>query len=252
MVDAGIFIAVEGIDGAGKTTQVALLEEALRKAGEDVFVGKEPTTGPWGTKIRDSATNGRLPLEEELEAFLKDREQHLEEKIKPALNAGRIVILDRYFYSTISYQGARGGDIERLDQDVRELAVTPDIVFVLDLDPAVSMSRIRTRDGEPNEFEKLEDLRKIRTVFQWLCEKDEVVHCLDGTQSPETIRTLILDRLLNGVLKEKRCAKSYGCDDPYWCGFRETGTCQWWRIRQSLHPLIVKTPKHEHEGAITA
>lgn len=237
----GIFLALEGIDGAGKTTQVKLIETALREAGEDVLVSKEPTAGVWGQKIRESATTGRMPLDQELEAFIKDREEHLETKILPALKEGRIVILDRYFYSTIAYQGARGGNIEKLDREVRELAVTPDAVFVLDVDPVISTARICRRDGAPNEFEKIEELVEIRKVFQWLCDRDPVVSCVDSALSPAQIMSEIIGRMISGVLKDKRCAKSYGCDDAYYCGFRMTETCDWWRLRNDLAKHVISS-----------
>jgi len=91
----GILLAFEGVDGAGKTTQVKLLEEALKNAGENVVVSKEPTEGVWGQKIRKSASTGRLPLDEELEAFIEDRKEHIKKLIAPSIEQGKIVILDR-------------------------------------------------------------------------------------------------------------------------------------------------------------
>ena len=238
MSHKGIFIALEGIDGAGKTTQVNMIADALRKVGEKVVVSKEPTAGIWGQKIRQSAATGRLPLDEELEAFIKDREEHLETTVLPALNDDSVVILDRYFYSTIAYQGARGGNRERLNQEVRDLAITPDAVFVLDVDPAVSIARIMVRDGAPNEFEKVEELAVIRGVFQWLCDVDPVVTCVDSSKSPDALMADILDRMITGVLKTKRCRKEYGCDDPYHCGFRMANSCRWWQIKNSLQVYL--------------
>src|SRR5688572_19594551 len=85
----GILVAVEGIDGAGKTTQVRMLEERLRLAGMDVVASKEPTDGKWGRKVRQSATTGRLPLEEETEAFVEDRKEHVANLVVPSLEAGK-------------------------------------------------------------------------------------------------------------------------------------------------------------------
>src|SRR5207253_402183 len=105
----GILIAIEGIDGAGKTTQVARLCKALEAVGETVVRSKEPTNGPHGRRVRESAQNGRLDPHEELATFLDDRREHVATVIGPALGRGEIVILDRYFYSTIAYQGPRTG-----------------------------------------------------------------------------------------------------------------------------------------------
>ncbi len=155
----GILIAVEGIDGAGKTTQVQLLGEALRTAGEEPILSKEPTDGVWGQKIRESAQNGRMTLGRELAAFLKDRREHIREKVAPGLAEGKIVILDRYFYSTIAYQGARGAGREELRRRMAEFPL-PDVVLLLDADPAVTLGRISNgRNEEPNEFERLDQLR---------------------------------------------------------------------------------------------
>lgn len=94
--------------------------------------------------------SGRLSLEEELEALIKDREEHIETKTAPALVQGQIVIFDRYFYSTIAYQGSRGVNIQELDEYVRRLVITPDVVLVLDIDPRISIGRINIRDGKTN------------------------------------------------------------------------------------------------------
>src|SRR4051794_35061604 len=117
----GIFIVVDGIDGAGKTTQVQLIGDALEAAGEVVVRSKEPTNGPWGQKLRASAANGRLPLDAELRAFVEDRKEHVASVIRPAMDDGKIVIVDRYFYSTIAYQGSRGADACSVEGDMRSL-----------------------------------------------------------------------------------------------------------------------------------
>ena len=101
--NSGLLIAIDGIDGAGKTTQVEFLRKVFSDAGMEVVCSKEPTDGEWGSKLRESAQNGRLSLEDELDLFVKDRRDHVETLITPELEAGKIVILDRYYYSTITY-----------------------------------------------------------------------------------------------------------------------------------------------------
>ena len=96
--DGGILIAFEGIDGAGKTTQVDLVASFFERAGEAFVRSREPTDGPWGRKIKESAVNGRLSPAEELEAFTEDRKEHVRQLIAPALAAGKVILLDRYFY----------------------------------------------------------------------------------------------------------------------------------------------------------
>src|SRR5690606_29927239 len=108
MMPRGLFIVLEGIDGTGKSTQAVRLGEWFSRAGHEVLISREPTDGPWGRKLRESAATGRLSADEELECFLEDRRQHVRELIEPALREGKVVILDRYYFSTMAYQGARG------------------------------------------------------------------------------------------------------------------------------------------------
>jgi len=226
--DTGVLIAFEGIDGAGKTTQVDLLADFFRQVGEPVVRSKEPTDGPWGRKIRASASNGRMKLAEELQAFTEDRKEHVRELILPALREGKTVILDRYFYSTIAYQGTRGTDTKELARQMHEIAPTPDIVFLIDVPPAVGLERIEGGRGEsPNEFEQLDGLKKARDVFLSQAERDPVVVRIDGTLPIAIIHREVLTHLLEGPLKKRHCAKAYGCDDPTLCGYRLSGTCRW-------------------------
>ena len=110
---AGILVAFEGIDGAGKTTQATLLEQWLHDSGIALVRTKEPTNGRWGKLVRESAATGRLAPAEELNAFLQDRKEHVETLLAPSLREGKAVIVDRYYFSTAAYQGARGHEIGR-------------------------------------------------------------------------------------------------------------------------------------------
>ncbi len=161
----GFLIAIEGIDGAGKTTQAHFVQEALQMRGLAVLRAKEPTTGPWGQILRDSALTGRLSLEEEVELFIRDRQQHVDSTLKPALERGMIVIVDRYYFSTAAYQGARGLDPVELIRRNEEFAPEPDLLVLLDLDPAEGLSRIRTRGDRANHFERTETLQRARDIF---------------------------------------------------------------------------------------
>jgi dTMP kinase len=190
----GLLIAVEGIDGAGKTTQVRLLAQALERLAERVVTSKEPTDGPWGRKIRESAATGRLSLEEELEAFVNDRVEHVGSLIQPSLDAGKTVILDRYFYSTIAYQGARGGDVGQLKARMEQIAPIPDVVFLLDLAPAEGIRRIsESRNEQPNEFEKIETLTRVREVFNAIAEP-RIVR-IDGGRPLEEVHEAVIAEL---------------------------------------------------------
>ena len=167
----GLFIVIEGIDGTGKSTQVRRLGEWFVSQGREVVVSREPTDGPWGTKLRESAATGRLSPEDELQYFLNDRRQHVEEKIAPALAGGKVVILDRYYFSTMAYQGARGFDPAEIRRLNEEFAPRPDLLLILDLDVDTAHQRIGHRGDSANEFEKRESLERCREIFLSL--KDE-------------------------------------------------------------------------------
>jgi dTMP kinase len=160
-----MFIVIEGIDGTGKSTQARKLAEHFTAQGRTVTLSREPTDGPWGSLLRSSAQTGRLSPAEELEAFLKDRRQHVEELIAPALAAGNVVILDRYYFSTMAYQGARGFDPAKIRSDNEEFAPVPDRLFILDLDVSTALERIGTRGDTANEFEQRANLQRCRDIF---------------------------------------------------------------------------------------
>jgi dTMP kinase len=202
--DTGLLIAFEGIDGAGKTTQVDLLTQFFVSANEPVLRSKEPTDGPWGQRIRASAKSVRLSLQEELNAFIEDRKEHLRDKILPALSNGQVVILDRYFYSTIAYQGSRGGEIEAITAQMLESAPEPDIVFLIDVTPEIGLARIRQGRGEvPNAFETLANLQAVRTVFLDLAKSRANIALIDGTPNAEAVHRVVLATLQDRVLNRK-------------------------------------------------
>lgn len=233
MASAGIFIAIEGIDGAGKTTQVTRLSSALKNAGELVITSKEPTDGQWGRLLRSSAASGRLPLDEELDLFIRDRKEHLEQVIMPALNAGKIVILDRYFYSTIAYQGCRGMDYLQVES-MMEFAPVPDMVFLLDADPVTTLHRIsHGRNESPNEFEQEQSLRDARRIFLELASRRSEMYVIDAVCSADSVTGTVMNLMLENALRHSRCAKKDGCDFMY-CSFRNSGTCQWATLQDRL------------------
>lgn len=230
----GILIVFDGIDGAGKTTQVRLLESALSGIGENVIVSKEPTEGMWGKKLRESAFTGRLPFAEELDAFIRDRQDHLATKIIPALEAGSVVILDRYFYSTIAYQGILVDDHKEIEQRIRADVIPPDVAFWMDLPADLAASRIASRDGAPNKFERQEDLAKAGEIFRAISASDPTLVRVDATLSIPALNRTVTETLIAGALKAKRCAKAYGCEEPVYCTPRLTNSCDWWTATTKL------------------
>jgi dTMP kinase len=196
-IPGGFLLAIEGIDGAGKSVQAKAVGTALAERGFEVVLTREPTNGPWGRLLRESATKGRLSPEAELDAFLKDREQHVAELIRPSLDAGKVVITDRYYFSTVAYQGARGFDPAELLRRNEAIAVEPQLLVLIDLDPETSLARIGNRDGQANEFETRAQLTRTREIFLNL-RKPYLVR-FDGNLSPAELTVAILvavDRVL--------------------------------------------------------
>ncbi|MSP60451.1 MAG: dTMP kinase [Myxococcales bacterium] len=161
----GVLVAIEGIDGAGKTTQAAMLAAWVEASGIEVVRTKEPTDGPWGRRLRASAQEGRLSPDEELHAFIEDRRQHVRELIAPSLAEGRVVIVDRYYFSTAAYQGARGRDPVELLQINEEFAPEPDLLVLLAVAPSVGVARIRERGDRANLFEREDLLARSAAIF---------------------------------------------------------------------------------------
>lgn len=179
-MNAGRLVAFEGIDGAGKSTQLARLAVALRGAGRHVIETREPSTGAWGRRIREMARSGaRVAASEELRWFVEDRREHVARVIRPGLEAGAVVLTDRYFLSTVAYQGARGLDPARLLADAEAEFPLPDLALVLDVDPAAGLARVASRGGaaEP-AFEEAAFLARVVEIFRGL-DRAYVVH-LDG------------------------------------------------------------------------
>ena len=109
----------------------------------------------------------------------------------------------------------------------------PDAVFLLDIDPVLSVHRIAYSRGEnPNHFEDRENLGKARVIFNEI--KSPVIHKIDGAMSRHAIRDEVMRIFVNGPLKAKRCAKEYGCDDPFHCTFKATANCSWFNFAKRL------------------
>ena len=149
----GILVAIEGIDGAGKSTQSRLLFEKLKNTGYSVVLLHEPTNGQWGEKIRDLAKNGRhkKTAQEELELFYQDRLEDVEKNIRPKMLEKNVVIMDRYYFSSVAYQGVRGLDPDYVERRNEAIAPKPDILIILDISPPDSLKRIRATRGQKDQ-----------------------------------------------------------------------------------------------------
>src|SRR5688572_214527 len=187
----GLLVAFEGIDGAGKTTQASKLAAHLRAMDVDVVDSKEPTNGQWGAELRRSASTGRLALERELELFILDRREHVRTLIGPALADGKVVIVDRYYFSTAAYQGARGMDFEEILVRNESFAPQPDLLFILVVSPRTGRARIAARGDRANLFEDEAALAASAEIFARIGRP--YVRRLDGTWSISELEHTILD-----------------------------------------------------------
>jgi dTMP kinase len=180
-----VLINLEGIDGCGKSTQTQLLKKKLEEKGEAVIILKEPTKEPHGQKLWDVLHGKRKATNEEiLEFFILDRKQHVDEKIQPALDNGTVVLMDRYYYSSMAYQVAGGLDVEYI-RNKHDFAPNPDIVLIFDLPVSTALERVRGH-SKADEFEKEEHLEKVRTAYLNL-ESDPLVRIVDSVRTPEEI-----------------------------------------------------------------
>lgn len=160
-----MFIVVDGIDGAGKTTLVGQLSNVF--SAHDPLVTKEPTDdSPWAKAIRNSAERGRLTVEEEIHLFHNDRLFHIESEIMPALKAERPVICDRYVDSTLAFQCSSPSEADSLFEQFREQLLIPDISFILNCPVEVGLSRIEKGRGKFTEFEKSSTLDLAATIYE--------------------------------------------------------------------------------------
>lgn len=199
----GVLIVFEGIDGTGKSSQLEILARFLRQQGHAVIETREPTDGPYGQKIR-SIYNQRdtISREEELELFIADRKQHVDELIKPALKAGKIVLCDRYFLSSAAYQGAAGLDPDEIIEANR-FAPDPDIALIFELDTQTSIRRITEKRGEqPNDFEQLDSLQKVDSVFRQM--QQPYITRIDGSGSMLEISEVVQEHIITFLNKREK------------------------------------------------
>ena len=167
----GAFISLEGAEGVGKSTNVAFTADAVRRAGYDVVTTREPGGTQLGERVRDWILNGdHGSLSPEIEALLMfaARARHLDEVIRPALDAGRWVVCDRFTDATFAYQGGgRGASRALLDALRAEIqkGLEPDLTLLLDAPPEVGASRIRERKPDHFEREQRPFFERVRAAY---------------------------------------------------------------------------------------
>ncbi len=191
----GLFISLEGIDGAGKSTQAKMLAEHLKTQGRDVVLTREPGGSDGAEEIRGLLVEGepgRWSPETEILLFTAARRDHLERRILPSLNAGRTVITDRFADSTRVYQGAVRADLRNSVDQLHTLMIgqEPDLTLVIDMDPDEALARGLARDTTEARFEKFGAAfqHRLRDGFRALVEQyPERCKLIDGNRTAPEI-----------------------------------------------------------------
>jgi len=198
----GWLICVEGLDKSGKTTQSRLLVEALVNMGFEAVYTSEPSSGEIGRFIKRYVLHRRRRLPATVEAllFAADRVDHIEREVKPMLDEGKIVVLDRYLYSSLAYQGAAGLDLKWI-MEINKMAPKPDLAIYLDVPVEVIMMRIQKRQRR-SVMESLETQLKVREIYLKLV-KEGYLLLIDGNRSIEEVSQDI-QRIAVEALRLKR------------------------------------------------
>ena len=194
MKKKGVFICIEGLDASGKTTHAHRLVRNLRRKGFDALYTTEPSRGEIGRFIRTFILQRkrRVPSVVEALLFAVDRVDHVEKEIKPMLENGKIVVSDRYVYSTLAYQGAAGLDIKWIEE-INRLALSPDLAIYIDVPPEVVVKRIRRKKSV---MERRGTQRRVREVYMKFVENGKLVP-VDGNRRKDEVAKDILTVVLN-------------------------------------------------------
>lgn len=198
MEKRGLLICIEGLDKSGKTTQSKLLVESLRKLGFDAVYTSEPSDGEIGRFIEQYILRGsrHIPISAEALLFAADRADHVERKIKPLINRGKIVVSDRYVYSSLAYQGAAGLDLEWI-MEINRMVPKPDLAVYLDVPVEVVMERILRRPKR-SVMENLEVQTRVREIYLKLV-KEGFLISIDGNRPimevSKEVQRVVLEKL---------------------------------------------------------
>lgn len=189
MGEKGLFICIEGLDGCGKTTQAKFLVKKLRKMAYDAIYTAEPSRGHIGKVIKKYCLHSEKRASVVIEAllFAADRYEHVENEVVPALKEGKIVISDRYVYSSFAYQGAAGLDLKWIET-INKHAIEPDLAMFLDVKPETVIQRLKHKKSL---MENLETQRKVREVYMKFVEDGALVK-IDGNKPIKEVADTIL------------------------------------------------------------
>lgn len=205
--EQGRLIAFEGIDGTGKTTLTLAIKRKLEQQTFSVVLLKEPTNETAaGKKLRESYYKGRVAPEQELTWFMEDREWNVKERILPALKQNKIVLLDRYFYSTACYQGVRmNNDWRAILKANRARFPEPALTIILDLKVPLALERI-DNERKKTSFEAIQDLQAVRQLFLEIVQEDSIGNflLLDASLSLPLIEEKALNEIMKLLPKKKK------------------------------------------------
>jgi len=199
----GKFIVIEGLDGSGQSTQAGLLKDFLIKKSYQVILTKEPTLdSEAGKRIRESLDKKFETEPSKLqELFAQDRKKHLENVIIPALKEGKIVISDRYFFSSFAYGASSGVNLDWLIKINNEFLL-PDLTFILKVKPEVCLERIEKRNLKRTFFEEKEKLEKVWQNYQVLPARFENVYMIEGEKPKEAVFSQIKEIALSQIISK--------------------------------------------------
>ena len=196
-IQPGKFIVIEGIDGAGTTTQARLLHEWITSRGRGCLLTSEPTRGPVGLLLRE-ILSGSIPAPDNdaiALLFAADRIDHLEREVLPALKAGSDVVSDRYYHSSFTYQSLQG-DLEWI-RELNSRARAPDVTYILNLPAELAARRRRDQRTSEEIYEKDETQQKLEEAYRrlpsWM--QDELIVTVDGSQEIQAVHRAITDDL---------------------------------------------------------
>jgi len=200
----GFFISFEGGEGAGKTTLINNLQTSLEKKGFEVLVAREPGGTEFGEKVRSLLLESsfKMTAQAELCLFLASRSQHISEKLRPALEEGKVVLCDRFNESSIAYQGAgrkMGMDLVSKICETICNGFSPDLTFFLDIPPEKGLGRIEAKHDRI-ESEKQSFHEKVRQGYLTLAQNDTRIVVIDATLSKEKVFEKAMKVLENSYL----------------------------------------------------
>ncbi len=187
----GFFICIEGLDGCGKTTQTKLLVKKLEKKYAAIYTA-EPSQGNVGKFIKEHCLHSKSRGSAIVEAllFAADRYEHIQNEVIPALNEGKLVISDRYVYSSLAYQGAAGVDLNWI-RTINEHAIPPDLAIFVDVDPETVVKRLKP---QRSVMENLETQERVQEFYLKFVNQKELVR-IDGNSEV----TRVSDEILKNV-----------------------------------------------------